>query len=233
MGKNLLKRKLMRQQLLKYPYPFKWVPGVLYYSSDPAFSKYTKNGVESYVPHSRLNGVVGCWIAHSHAIEDVTETEGVTIILEDDFVCRPSFFDKALTMLERFDRDFDIIFFDPRGSGGVDIHLVYPNIYRPMNSFPSYEFCGPQYYCGSQCLFINNRSISKILNIKLECAIKDIDGFLLMQKDLNTYVFYTGISKALWLGSDIEEGCSSDSISGSALDEWNEYTSNDALDQFI
>jgi GR25 family glycosyltransferase involved in LPS biosynthesis len=199
--KNIGRKYLIEKLLAKFNFPFSRVPGVTYEVGNPDFEKYVVCGLEQYVrekPYSRQKGVIGCWIAHSKALENVTEQDGITVVLEDDFVCRAHFFNKAMQMVNEFKRDFDVIMFDPFGKGPLESHKIVKNIYDPQGAtFPLYH--------GAQCLFVNNKSIPKILDAKLTSQIRDYDGYLFYNdKNIVSYVFYTGASSAIKLGSDIE-----------------------------
>lgn len=200
---NLVKnwhRKLFIKLLLRsVPYKTFRCPGVKFDSKNNAYDKYTKHGFKPYLESEhkhRSNGVIGCWIAHSLAIEDITEENGITVVLEDDFVCKSHFFKNALNMVNSFDREFDIIIFDTWGTGPFEIHKISENIYSPKKiTFP--------YYAGSHCLFVNNARIFKILEAKLNVQVADYDGFLIGSDKLDTYVFYTGDCASRAIGSDI------------------------------
>lgn len=197
--KNIGKRVLMELLLRKSRYPVKRVDGVVWDENISEYRDVVKNGLEDYVREEsigRQKGVIGCWIAHTNALKDVRVEDGVTVVLEDDFVCKRDFFDHALSMINKFDRDFDVVIFDPSGSGPISSDFVRPGIYKLKgHSYP--------HYFGAHCLFVNNRSIQKILKIKEKSAIKDYDGFLLYNTEINSFVFYTGRSRAAWLGSNI------------------------------
>lgn len=196
--RNYTKRFLLRLLLRNEPYPNEFVSGVTYDDHNLTQKKYLSNPVGDYLNEIevfRKHAIIGCWIAHSHALENVIDKDGLTVVLEDDFICKPSFFGRALDMIKNFDRDFDVIIFDPRGTGPCAHHCIGVDKYATQGStYPE--------YAGSQCLFVNNRSITKILDIKLSSRIEDIDGFLMSHRQINTFIFYTGLSKALWLGSD-------------------------------
>jgi len=117
-------------------------------------------------------------------------------VLEDDFVCRPKFFENALRMVEAFDREFDVILFDPWGTGPLAKHQIAENIYYPAN-------CTYPYYGGTHCLFINNARIPSILEAKRTSEVMDYDGFLLGSGKIDTYVFYTKECATRPFGSDI------------------------------
>jgi len=180
------------------PYPSRLVPGVIYDSDNPEFEPYTRGGLNQYLLDypQRKNGVVGLWIANSKAIEDVVDRDGVTVVLEDDFVCKSSFFDTAREMLGRFDRHFDIIMFDCMGKPR-EAHKIAKNVYRSDGeTFPTYH--------ASHVLFVNNRSIPKILEAKQKFPVMDLDGFFLQPwTGLEVYQFYTGKSRQLYFGSHI------------------------------
>lgn len=199
--KNTIKRLLMELLLRKLKYPKEWVEGVVWDESKSEYRDLVKNGLEDYAKResiSRQKGIIGCWIAHTYALKDVRHDNGITVVLEDDFVCKKDFFDYALSMIRRFDRDFDVIIFDPSGTGPMSADFVGTGICKLKgHSYP--------YYFGSHCLFINNRSIQRILKIKEKSLIKDYDGFLLCNKEIDSYVFYTGKSKTVLFGSDISQ----------------------------
>lgn len=175
-------------------------PGVLYNEKNIVYHKYIKKGTKQYLMNddhiNRIKGVIGCWIAHSQVLETVVEHSGITVVLEDDFICQEDFFENALNMINNFNQDFDVILFDTWGIGPLEIHKVMNNIYFPRN-------CDYPYYGGAHCLFINNSQISKILDIKNNSQVMDYDGFLLSNEEIKAYVFYTGQCTVINVGSDI------------------------------
>jgi hypothetical protein len=193
-----LRRKLIERLLAMLPYPSRLVPGVVYDPHNPEFEPYTRGGITEYLTiHAhRKSGVVGLWIANSKAIEEVDECDGITVVLEDDFVCKSSFFDTALEMVEGFDRHFDIIMFDCMGKPRKT-HKITKNVYRSDGeTFPRYH--------ASHVLFVNNRSIPRILEAKQKFPVMDLDGFFLQPwNGLDVYQFYTGKSRQLYFGSHI------------------------------
>lgn len=197
MPRDRHRRTLLRKILVTLPYESRMVPGVEYDPRNPEFEGYTAAGVADYLQSSpkRVKGVVGTWIAHSRALEDVKHREGITVVLEDDFVCRPGFFAEALRMVNRFDQDFDLILFDSLGIGPAATDEVSPNVYQSNGkTYP--------YYYGAHCVLVNNRSIPKILEIKRAFEIKDVDGFFLgTHTGLTTYLFYTGKCSQVFFGS--------------------------------
>jgi len=202
MPSDRLRRGLLTRLLRKLPYDWRMISGIAYKPSDSAFEKYIAGGIHDYVKAQpqRMKGVVGLWIAHSKALEDIQDRDGITVVLEDDFVCQPDFFECALRMLDDFDRSFDVIMFDCQGSGPIEPHRIAPNIYQSDGlSYPA--------YWGSHCLFVNNASIPKILAAKTNTMVKDLDGFHL-QRDtgLDVYLFYTGKCRQLFFGSHAATG---------------------------
>jgi len=197
---DFIKRCLLRTQLRSLPCEKKWIPGVKYDANNSIYDKYTKNGFESYLSEGwhprRRGGVAGCWIAHSHALESITDCDGISIILEDDFVCKPGFFNKAIKMLSEFEQEFDIIIFDPSGTGPLQEHCISKDIYANNGGV------WPVYW-GTHCLFINNKSISKIIDTKLNSQISDYDGYLLTNSKLKIYLFYSHMCTANDFGSNI------------------------------
>lgn len=226
MQKNKGKRFFIRLLLKKFPYKIRWVPGVVYQPENNEFDKYLTKGLEDYLiekPISRIKGVIGCWIAHSKALEDISQEEGITVVLEDDFICTPTFFQVALDIINKFNHPFDVMVFDPRGCGPIEEHMVTEDIFDPKGiSHP--------YYMGSQCLFVNNKSVNKILTEKLNSKIKDYDGYLLYNNSIKTYVCYTGLSKNLWFGSDIEGGNSLYTFT-KGLIEWMKFKTYSTYDK--
>jgi hypothetical protein len=194
-----LRRRLIERLLRKLPFPSRLVPGVVYDPGNPQeFARYTRGGITDYLSTqpNRIRGVVGLWIANSKAIEDVVDEDGITVVLEDDFVCKSSFFDTAREMVEKFARPFDVIMFDCQGSPR-EIHKIAENVYHAKGeSFPA--------YWGSHVLFVNNRSIPKILEAKAKFGAMDVDGFFLHpHTGLDVYQFYTGKARQLPMGSRI------------------------------
>jgi len=80
-----------------------------------------------------------------------------------------------------------------------EIHKVAKNVYHSNGeSFPA--------YWGSHALFVNNRSISKILEAKQKFGAMDIDGFFMrLDTGLDVYQFYTGNARQLHMGSRISD----------------------------
>ena len=191
------RRALLLRILRTLPYESRMIPGVAYDAANPEFNGYTAKGIADYLKtsQSRDRGVEGTWIAHSRALEEVEDREGFTVVLEDDFVCRRDFFAEALRRVNAFDRDFDVILFDPHGNGPLAAHQVAPTIYQSQGeSFP--------HYWGSHCVLVNNRNIPKILAIKRQFEIKDMDGFFLRNDTgLNNYLFYTGKCRQVSFGT--------------------------------
>lgn len=224
LSKNIGKRIFMVLTLIGVKYPKKRIEGVVWNKEKNKYVGLVKNGLEDYVKEKDIktqNGIIGCWLAHTNAIKDVEYDSGMTVILEDDFVCKKDFFEHAITMVNQFDLDFDVIFFDPSGTGPRSEDFVRLGVYDTKGySYP--------YYFGSQCLFINNRSISKILRLKDKSQIRDYDGFLLYNKEINTYIFYTGKSKAVRFGSDTY-GKSSVFIFLYGLKKWFEFRKSTSI----
>lgn len=199
MDKNWHRKLFMTLLLRSLPFKNFRYSGVRFDFKNNAYDKYLKYGFDPHlelINKDRITGVIGCWIAHSIVLEDVTEQNGITVVLEDDFVCRSHFFEKALSMVNSFNRDFDIVVFDTWGTGPLEIHKIYENIYSPRHySYP--------YYGGTHCLFVNNARIPKILEAKINSQVLDYDGFLLTGGKLDTYIFYTGDCASRAIGSDI------------------------------
>lgn len=193
-----LRRRLLERLLKKLPYPNRLVPGVVYDPDNAEFEPYVLGGIAPYlsVQPNRFRGVLGLWIANSKAMEDVGDRDGITVVLEDDFVCKSNFFDTACRMVRKFDRPFDIIMFDCMGEPR-EAHKITENVYRSDGeTFPT--------YWGSHVLFVNNQSIPKILETKQRFNAMDIDGFYLQPSTgLDVYQFYTGKSRQLYFGSRV------------------------------
>lgn len=196
---DFFRRSLLKLLLRKLPYRHHWIRGVAYDVNNLAQQKYVAGGVQQYLSEQpiRSKGVVGLWIAHSLALEAIEEREGITVIVEDDFVCRADFFEVAQRMVNDFDRQFDVIMFDCLGSGPLESHKISTNVYQSEGeTFPV--------YWGSHCLFVNNRSIEKILKAKQVWPAKDIDGFHLERSSgLDVFLFYTGRCTQIYFGSRI------------------------------
>lgn len=199
MDKDREKLYLIEKLLGRFPYINQRISGVKCKSSDVSARRYIKNGFLPYLKADtefRQNGALGCWMAHANALESVREPEGITVVLEDDFVCKYGFFDRALEMIRSFDTEFDVIIFDPNGSGPLSQHAICPGIYDAGGcSFPE--------YMGSHCLFYNNKRVPHILDAMLDAPIRDFDGYLLVEDRIKTYVFYTGMSRSVYFYSDI------------------------------
>jgi hypothetical protein len=175
------------------------VPGVVYDPAKPEYAPYIRGGINEYYLTTRPDrcpGVVGLWIANSRAIEDVTDRDGITVVLEDDFVCTARFFERARDMVSKFDRPFDIVMFDCLGKPR-ERHRIAKDVYRTDGeTFPRYH--------GSHALFVNNRSIPKILEAKAKFNVMDIDGFFLAPwTGLEVFQFYTREASTLYFGSRI------------------------------
>lgn len=196
-------RKLFINLLLKaVPYKIMRAPGVKYSPEDSSFDKYLKNGIAAYLDNaaeSRIRGVVGCWIAHTRIMESVKERTGITVVLEDDFICKDNFFQDTLKLVNAFDKDFDIIIVDPWGMGPLGMHKVSDGVYA------SHGYSYP-YYAGAHCLFVNNARIPAILETIFSSPVYDYDGLLLNTSKLNVFMFYTGKCSVRTVGSDIAPG---------------------------
>jgi GR25 family glycosyltransferase involved in LPS biosynthesis len=218
MPADRVRRALLKRLLRTLPYENRLVPGVAYAPHEPSLAKYITGGIQDYVLENpqRMRGVVGLWISHSMALESVDADEGVTVILEDDFVCTPDFFEVAIKMVNEFERDFDVIMFDCAGSGPREVHKIAPGIYQTDGeSFPT--------YWGSHCLFVNNRSVRKILQVKQNYPVKDIDGFHLMRDHpLEVFLFYTGKCRQIFFGTNM--GGTQTRPIKSVLAQWRRWT---------
>lgn len=179
-----------------FPVTPEMVPGIIYDEKSKDHSKYITNGIYKGIESERTKGVIGCWIAHSKAIETISTTEGITVVLEDDFICTKSFFADAQRIINNISFDFDVLLFDPWGKGPLEIHKVQEHVYHPV-------FCGYPFYHGTHCIFINNSSIPKILAAKTSSHVVDYDGFLLTNNEISTYVVYTGACTQRAIGSDV------------------------------
>ncbi len=197
--KDFIRRFLLRTLLCNLKCEKKWIPGVTYDGKNPVHKAFLKNGCQPYLKgkmhQHRQKGVVGCWIAHTNALEDIKEEEGLTVILEDDFVCQRGFFTKAVNMLREFDQVFDIVIFDPHGSGPLSEHCIGKDIYLNGGTWPE--------YWGSHFLFINNENVPKIIEAKRNSPISDYDGFLTTNTELKIYLFYSRKCTTINFGSNI------------------------------
>lgn len=214
-----LRRGLLERLLARLPYPNRLVPGVIYDPDDPRFEPYTRGGIIDYLAGQpdRFRGVVGLWIANSKALEDIVDRDGVTVVLEDDFVCKPTFFETARDMLSKFDRPFDVVMFDCMGTPR-EAHRIAKNVYRSDGeSFPT--------YWGSHVLFVNNRSIPKILETKRRFTAMDVDGFYLQPSTgLDVYQFYTGLCCQLYFGSRVSNYARDRHSDLAAIRAWRSWT---------
>ena len=200
MDKDREKLYLIDKLLRKFPYQRERIEGVKCGNSDVPMDKYLRYGLLPYLKdqtETRQKGVLGCWIAHARALESVTETDGITVVLEDDFVCKDGFFDRAISMINNFDKDFDVILFDPKGTGPLAKHAIAPCIY-------DVEGCSYPEYMGSQCLFYNNKRVPYIRDTILDSHVRDFDGYILYEKKIKSYVFYTGLSRSIYFYSDVQ-----------------------------
>ena len=197
LDKNWHRRLLVQSVLKNVNYPIIRSPGIVYQPGKQDYDKYAAQGVEDYLADlKRKRGVVGCWIAHIKTLESIRERQGITVVIEDDFICAPHFFDVALQMIRDFKDPFDVIVFDTWGEGPLEQHKIKENIYFPANySYP--------YYGGTHCLFINNAGIPKIIQAAMSSKIKDYDGYLFRSEGFSTYIFYTSLCGTRYLGSDI------------------------------
>lgn len=219
MDKDKEKLYLIDKLLKKFPYSRQRVAGVQ--CSDPLIpvNRYLKHGLLPYLQidtEARQKGALGCWIAHANALESITSTDGITVVLEDDFVCKDGFFERALKMIENFDRDFDVIMFDPKGDGPLERHSIARDIYDVEGySFPE--------YVGSHCLFYNNQRVPFILDTMLNSFVRDFDGFLLVEEKIKCYVFYTGMSRSVYFYSDVL-GIKQENSFWHGVTEWIDFT---------
>ena len=202
LAENWGRRMLMELMLRRSQRAPHRCPGVVYDPAERQFAGYRQRQCSPYLDSldaRRVKGILGCWIAHSRALKGVRDQHGVTVVLEDDFVCYRKFFDKALEMVRGFEHDFDVIVFAPDGCGPLQEHRIDYGTYDPKGvTHP--------YYHGTQCLFVNNASIPRILEAKARARVKDFDGFLFSpENDLRTYAMYTGLSGYLYMGSNVDD----------------------------
>lgn len=192
-----LRRFLLRCLLARFTYPTKWIAGERYEPSDSSQKRFISRGIMSYVKYNPalLPGVLGAWISHWKALEHITFDDGVSVILEDDFACSNLFFEKALKMINNFGQNFDVIMFDMAGEGPHLKHQLLPGVFATSGAtFPD--------YFGAHCLFVNNKSVKRILRSMSKTKAHDPDGFYLMKKNgLRNYAFFTGISTTFFWGS--------------------------------
>jgi len=192
-----LRRLLLRCLLARFPYPTRWIKGERYDPSNRSQERFIRSGIMHYVKANPalLPGVLGAWISHWKALEHITFDEGVSVILEDDFACSKLFFEKALQMINSFGQDFDVIMFDMAGEGPHLKHQLSPGVFATIGAtFPD--------YFGAHCLFVNNKSVKKILRSISKTRAHDPDGFYLMKNNgLRNYAFYTGLSTTFFWGS--------------------------------
>lgn len=194
--KNSGRNKYMRRLLNLFAYNYQRIPGVLVTPDAIGLQKYLTKGIDPNLGSLRSNGVVGCWIAHCRALESIHDSEGITVILEDDFACTEDFFDSALAQIGEFNYKFDIILFDTYGRGPLAIHKVQEGAYKVTNRPDGF-------YGGTHCIFVRNESAPKILKKLLDSQVTDYDKFLLSNTDLSNYVFYSGKCSIRDFGSDI------------------------------
>jgi glycosyltransferase involved in cell wall biosynthesis/GR25 family glycosyltransferase involved in LPS biosynthesis len=192
-----LRRFLLSCLLSRFHYPTKWIAAERYEPSNRSHERFIKSGIMPYVKGNPAlsPGVLGAWLSHWKALEHITFDDGVSVILEDDFACRDLFFEKALKMINNFGQDFDVIMFDMAGEGPHLKHQLSPGVFATSGAtFPD--------YFGAHCLFVNNRSVKKILRSMSKTKAHDPDGFYLMKMNgLSNYAFYTGISTTFFWGS--------------------------------
>jgi glycosyltransferase involved in cell wall biosynthesis len=192
-----LRRFLLSCLLSRFHYPTKWIAAERYEPSNRSHERFIKSGIMPYVKGNPAlsPGVLGAWLSHWKALEHITFDDGVSVILEDDFACRDLFFEKALKMINNFGQDFDVIMFDMAGGGPHLKHQLSPGVFATSGAtFPD--------YFGAHCLFVNNRSVKKILRSMSKTKAHDPDGFYLMKMNgLSNYAFYTGISTTFFWGS--------------------------------
>lgn len=200
MDKDIEKRFLIEKLLSKFQFTTQRISGIQYAKSPENHIKYLSHGVAPYIMDdslARQHGAIGCWIAHVKALETIDASTGYTVVIEDDFVCKDDFFEKALAMLNEFNRDFDVIVFDPKGDGPASGHYISPGIYDAQG-------CSHPHYVGSHCLFYNNSRITNLIKTIHSSQIRDYDGYLLVNKLISSYIFYTGRSKSIYFYSDVD-----------------------------
>lgn len=196
--KDTLRRIFLSFTLRCIKYKKTWVPGVDVMKNPGLIEACKKKGFSDTLrspEHAfRRLGVAGCWLAHTGVIKSITEREGYTVVLEDDFICHPHFFERANEMIGNFSYDFDVALFDTGGEGPVAADKVADRIYKTNNiSHPIYR--------GAHCLFINNKNIDKILLAINESPIHDYDGFLLHCGALRNFIFFTDLCSVVNFGS--------------------------------
>lgn len=167
-------------------------PAVLIDENDSsAYQAYLDRGICPYLDEPghlhRRRGVIGCYISHIQCIETITSAQGATLILEDDILMHNAFISVVKRWIQRMDCEWDVIFFDCKGSWPVG-DRIRANLYYPTKSQP--------YYVGAHAMLVNNRSREKILDILNNGHIGDIDGLLLLNHlAIETYVVRTGLCR--------------------------------------
>lgn len=158
--------------------------------------KILDRGIEEYLFNDEIQkirrpGVVGCYISHILAINDINPSDSrIQLILEDDIeISSIRFFLKIYKSIHKLPVNWDILLIDCHGNGIIE-DKISDKIYYPTRGFP--------FYSGTHSVLINVRKKEHILRIFQDHKIKDIDGLLLWNKiGVNTYVLKTGYSQQL------------------------------------
>jgi GR25 family glycosyltransferase involved in LPS biosynthesis len=198
LNRNWHRHLFLKLHLMPFRYPKQKIKGVIIRPDDHEMQEHLQHGVHYSVQldTTKGQGLAGCWIAHSHALQAIENNIGITAILEDDFICTKDFFSSALRLIKELNTEFDVIIFDPVGTGPLEIHKVADGVYQPRaHLYP--------YYYGTHCLFINNASKSKILAAKQLSQLSEYEHFLLENNAIKTLICYTGKSGSRNIGSDI------------------------------
>ena len=148
-----------------------------------------ERGIEPYVIKNGNLGIIGCYMSHIRAIENIKPlTSTIYLNIEDDLEIRSiKFFTTIIKKIKRAPKDWDILLadscFNPKHED-----LIGDGFYKTSAPYPV--------YAGTHTVIINAKHKQKILDILASNTIKEIDKRLLhYDLGLNTYAFQTGYAR--------------------------------------
>ena len=117
--------KFQDEQLFALGYDFQRFEAIRYDLNNPNHQTYVNSqGLHPYLTRNqrgidRQAGVIGCYLSHLKAIENITDTNGYTLIIEDDlFIFLQRFFRSIESFLSQ-NIEHDLVVIDPRGVNGI------------------------------------------------------------------------------------------------------------------
>lgn len=163
------------------------------YARIPAVRGATSGCVEHLSNPKHCRGVIGVRMSNLYIMDEM-ETEGITMVLEDDVRVNTSL---VLEAVRAVPHDWDIIRLDCWGSIPWNFPYVTPNIFKTVPRYWHNDYCG-----GTHATIWRSDSIEKLRKLWSVQPYDDIDCILTTSK-LNSYCVQNHLAVLYELGSDI------------------------------